>query len=110
MYLLCCIQLSDTEQRLTTLQCDYKLLQDSYDQLETTKDCMTREHEIETKRLRMKCGDVEEELARVQDTSNGFESIVCSMREKVDSLQSALNQSEFELAESERICQVSGQN
>lgn len=106
---MCCVQLLDTEQRLTTLQCDYKLLQDSYDQLEATKDCMKREHEIETERLRMKCGDVEEELARVRDTSSAFESTVWSMREKVDSLQTALNQSEFELAESERICQVSWQ-
>lgn len=99
-----CQQILDIEHRLVTLQSDYKLLQDSYDCLETSKSVLKKDHETEMEGLRMKSTHLEKEMA---DASKEFESREYGLRDKLEKLQSALDQSELELVIFEEKLQVS---
>lgn len=96
------LQMLDTEHRLTTLQLDYKKLQDSYDNLETAKALVQREHEAESEELRLKSIQMEKMVTSVQ--SEDSES--CTLRKELENLQLALDQSEFQLAQCEKTLQV----
>lgn len=93
--------MADREQRLTTLQADYKLLQDSYEQLDASKAGMKRNHELAAEELRSRNAQMEEKLTRMKDVSREFESLKCGLSNKLDTLQSALDQSEVELVKCE---------
>lgn len=88
------------------MQSDYKLLQDSYDNLEASRDAMKKELTAEREELEMKCAHLEEDKATVADVFKELESTAFVLREKIGSLQSALDQSEFQLAECEKRLQV----
>lgn len=91
----------DTEHRLTTLQADYKLLQDSYDHLDASKVAMKREHELEVEDLRVRNVEMEQDLTRIQDANGELESEECVLKDKLNILQSSLDQSEVELVKCE---------
>ncbi len=98
--------MADTERRLTTLQSDYKLLQDSYERLEATKLSMQQEHEVEKEELRSKCAEVEKERASLEEAGIDMKSAESDLREQVEKLQCALDQSELQLAKCEGELQV----
>lgn len=82
----------DTEHRLTTLQADYKLLQDSYDNLDAAKAATMREHALEMNALRANSIQMEEDIV--------------TLKNELKNLQSALDQSEVELLKCEEKLQV----
>lgn len=67
---------------------------------------MKKELTAEREELEMKCALLEEDKATVADASKELESTVFMLREKIASLQSGLDQSEFQLAECEKRLQV----
>jgi chromosome segregation ATPase len=81
------------------LQSDYKLLQDSYDQLEASRDAIRRELTAEVEELKA-------ERVQLGGTKRESESSVLLLRENIEALQSALDQSEFQLVECEKSLQV----
>lgn len=96
----------NTEQRLTTLQADYKLLQDSYDHLDASKAAIKREHGLEAEDLRTKNVQMEQDLTRMKDASREFKSVESALKDKLDIMQSALDQSEVELVMCEEKLKV----
>lgn len=94
------------EQRLCTLQSDYKLLQDSYDRLEASREDIKRELVMEKEELEAKCVRLEEEAATATSASREFESSALTLSEKIGNLQCALDQSELQLAACEEKLQV----
>ncbi len=86
------------ESRLTTLQSDYKHLQDSYDNLE-------RDHQADIEELRSRCTAAEKEKANL---SSDLKSVERALRQQIEELQSSLDQSELQLAKREKYLQVFG--
>ena len=93
----------DTEQRLVTLQADYKLLQDSYEQLDASWASSKKEHELEIKSLKTRHLEIEQHLTEVKGR---LESSECRFKDKLDKLQLALDQSELELSKCEEKLEV----
>lgn len=97
------VQVLDTEHRLSTLQADFKLLQDSFEEMGASKATMLREHELEAEGLRTENAQLKQDLSA---TSRDSESMVSGLKDKLDMLQSALDQSEVELVKCEEMLKV----
>lgn len=82
------------------------MLQDSYDSLEASKLALKREYQARTEELGKKCDQLETDLAICKNASRDFEERENLLREQFKKLQSALDQSEIELVQSQRNLQV----
>lgn len=109
-----CAQLTDTEQRLKTLQADYAVLQDFCEQLEESKRSLAEKltlHEQgserkteEENKLRTMLSEAREEVARLQEASRrAEEESACGVRET----EAALARAEVLLADQEKELKVS---
>lgn len=67
---------------------------------------MKRELTLETEKLKSKCTQVEGDMATVKDANRELELSTLVLGEKIGNLQSALDQSECQLAECEKMLQV----
>ena len=98
--------MSDTEHRLSMLQADFKILQDSYDNLETSRSDMNRENDHEMKKLKLQCDQLQRDLVNFEDASRESESREILLKEQLKQLESALDQSKSQLAQCEKTLQV----
>lgn len=96
-------QIHDTEHRLAILQSDYKQLQDSHEWLEASKLALKREYDLKVEDLTTKCTRLKEEEELCKDN---YESRVNELGRQLEKLQSALDQSELQLAVSEKKLKV----
>lgn len=98
--------MGDTEHRLTTLQSDYKLLQDSYDSIQASKLTMEKNHLVEIEQLKSKCRDTEREREIFEESNRELKAVESNLKEQIGNLQHALDQSELQLAKTEKELQV----
>ena len=102
----CCCQFNDTKHRLIALQADFKALQDSYESLEVSKSDIKTEQELQLQQLTEKCEKLENNLTMI---NKEFESKEHLLEKQMESFQSALDQSDIELAKCEAKLKVTEQ-
>ena len=118
---MCLLQLSDTEQRLKTLQADYTALQDTCEQLEEKERHLTEklslhegarekrtaeEEEEEEERTRGELSKAQELVARLQEASKRADEAATS---RVEEMDAALVQAKILLEDREKelvVCKL----
>ncbi len=97
------VQVADTTQRLKTLQTDFKVLQELYESLETSKKSLLSQNELQLQNLDSQYKQLEANHAELMAENDSLKERNQITRQQIESFQSALGQSEAELSQMRAI-------